>query len=102
MDPSPPKKGGRARISNGLADGTVSKRLRGADAKKRFENEIRVLRYLESRSCDFVPRLIRFNSDSLELRMSHCGAAVQRIRPEKLDELFSSLESFGVRHDDRA
>ncbi len=84
------------------SDGTVSKRLRGADAKKRFENEIRVLRYLESRSCDFVPRLIRFNSDSIELNMSHCGASVQHIRSEKLDELFSSLESFGVRHDDQA
>ena len=84
------------------SDGTVSKRLRGADAKARFENEIRVLRYLESRSCDFVPKLIRYNTESVEIIMTNCGAAVQHLRAEKLDELFSSLESYGVRHEDPA
>jgi PPM family protein phosphatase len=84
------------------SDGTVSKRLRGADARARFENEIQVLRFLEARRCDFVPRLICSDTESLEIIMSHCGAVVQHMRAEKLAELFASLESFGVRHEDRA
>ena len=39
-------------------DGRVHKTFRGHQAEERFDNEVKVLRYLESRGCDFVPRLI--------------------------------------------
>ena len=38
-------------------DGRVHKSFRAADAQKRFENELRVLLYLQERGCEFVPRI---------------------------------------------
>lgn len=84
------------------SDGTVSKRLRGPNARERFENEIRVLRFLESKSCPYVPRLIHADAEQLELVITNCGAVVQHLSPRKFEEIFSSLESFGVRHEDPA
>lgn len=81
-------------------DGTVHKFFRAADARQRFENEIRVLKYLESRGCDFVPRVIDSNAETLELVTTNCGARVQQMSDERLKELFAELESYGVRHDD--
>ena len=83
-------------------DGTVHKQFRAANAQERFDNEIRVLRYLERRGCDFVPRVLNFNRDKLELVTSNCGARVDHIGEEKLKSLFDELETFGVRHDDPA
>ncbi len=37
-------------------DGRVHKEFRGPQAEIRFENEMKVLKYLEARKCDFVPR----------------------------------------------
>ena len=84
------------------SDGSVSKRLRGPKAKERFENEIRILRFLESKSCPYVPRLIHADAENFELVMTNCGAVVQHLSPRKFDEIFSSLEAFGVRHEDPA
>jgi len=81
-------------------DGTVHKQFRAAKAKDRFENEIRVLRYLERRGCDFVPRVLEANAEQLELVTTNCGARVDHIGDEKLQSLFAELETFGVRHDD--
>ncbi|MBL8848299.1 MAG: serine/threonine-protein phosphatase [Planctomycetaceae bacterium] len=81
-------------------DGTVHKQFRAANAQERFDNEIRVLRYLERRGCDFVPRVLSFDREKLELVTSNCGARVDHIGDEKLQSLFTELESFGVRHDD--
>jgi len=39
-------------------DGRVLKAYHGANAKERFENEVRVLKFLEARGCNFVPRLL--------------------------------------------
>ena len=81
-------------------DGSVHKEFRAKDAESRFDNEVRVLRYLERRGCDFVPRIIRCDREKLLLVTTNCGARVQQISDEKLKSLFAELESYGVRHDD--
>lgn len=81
-------------------DGTVHKFFRAKEAAERFANEVRVLRYLEQRGCDFVPRVISANPDTLELVTTNCGARVQQIDDQRLGELFAELEQYGVRHDD--
>lgn len=81
-------------------DGRVHKRYRGALAKERFENEVRVLKYLEEKGCDFVPKLLEEHPEELYIVTSNCGQIVSRISPEKAKSLFDTLESFGVKHDD--
>jgi len=81
-------------------DGRVHKFFRAANARERFENEERVLRYLERQGCEFVPRVIEANTETLELVTSNCGARVEQISNERIHELFAELEAFGVRHDD--
>ena len=81
-------------------DGTVHKFFRGPKDRERFDNERRVLQYLESRGCEFVPRVLSHDRDKLELVTTNCGARVQQIGDEKLKSLFDELESYGVRHDD--
>ena len=81
-------------------DGQVYKTFRGPEAYVRFENEVRVLRYLESRGCGFVPRLLESDEAILKITTSNCGSRVDQVNPERLKELFAELESFGVRHDD--
>ena len=39
-------------------DGRVHKRYRGPLAKERYENELRVLRYLEEKNCNFPSKPI--------------------------------------------
>ena len=81
-------------------DGSVHKTFLGPEAPKRFENEIRVLRYLEARRCDFVPRLLDFETQTLKIVTTNCGARVQQISESRMKELFAELETFGVQHDD--
>lgn len=81
-------------------DGTVHKQFRGPEAEKRFANEARVLKYLEQRKCPFVPRLLSANAETLEIVTSNCGARVQHLTDQKVTEVFSELEKYGVRHDD--
>jgi tRNA A-37 threonylcarbamoyl transferase component Bud32 len=82
-------------------DGIVHKTFRGHLAKERFEQEVRVLRYLEKRKCPFVPRLIEVDPEQLKIRTTNCGNRVDRVNPEKQNELFAELEQYGVRHEDR-
>lgn len=82
-------------------DGRVHKTYNGTMAKERFENEVRVLRYLEERGCPFVPRLLQANPEKLSTITTNCGQIVTRISQEKLDMLFAELETYGVRHEDR-
>lgn len=89
----------RASVHVGF-DGKVHKRFLGPFAKERFENEVRVLRYLEEKDCPFVPRLIEEEPESLYLVTTNCGAIVQKISGERLRKLFSELEQFGVKHGD--
>ncbi|HRF01270.1 MAG TPA: protein phosphatase 2C domain-containing protein [Pirellulaceae bacterium] len=81
-------------------DGRVHKFFKAADARERFENELRVLLYLERRECPFVPRVSSFDRETLELVTTNCGARVEQMSEEKMRSIFAELESFGVRHDD--
>jgi serine/threonine protein phosphatase PrpC len=81
-------------------DGSVHKTFRGPQAYARFENEVRVLRYLEKRACDFVPRLVGVDEADLKIITTNCGSRVDQVNPERLKALFTELETFGVRHDD--
>jgi serine/threonine protein phosphatase PrpC len=89
----------RALVNIGY-DGRVHKYFRAADAQSRFDNEVRVLQYLERRGCDFVPRVLSFDREKLELVTTNCGARVDQLTDDRLKELFAELETFGVRHED--
>ncbi len=82
-------------------DGRVHKSFRGSNAAERFANEVRVLRVLEERGCNYVPRVLEAHEDQLYLVTTNCGSLVERISEAKLKDLFGALErDFGVRHDD--
>lgn len=81
-------------------DGRVEKTFRGPNARERFDNEVRVLRYLEGRDCRFVPRLLEEDPEKMRIITSHCGSRVEHLDAERTRELFAELETFGVRHDD--
>lgn len=83
-------------------DGRVHKFYRGPLARERFENERRVLRYLEKKGCGFVPRILEEDEERLYLVTTNCGAIVDKISDKKLDALFNELEQYGVEHDDKA
>lgn len=82
-------------------EGKVYKTFRGPQAAERFANEVKVLRYLESRNCPFVPRLIEVDRDKLSIVTTSAGARVQHLDPARAEELFAELERYGVHHDDR-
>ena len=81
-------------------DGRVHKTFRGHQARERFENEVRVLKHLEERGCDFVPRLLEAEPEILKIITTNCGIMIEHISDERMKEVFSELEAFGVRHDD--
>ena len=81
-------------------DGRVIKVYHGPDARTRFENEVRVLRHLEARSCGFVPRLIEADPAQPRIVTTNCGTRVEHLDATRTRELFAELESYGVRHDD--
>jgi tRNA A-37 threonylcarbamoyl transferase component Bud32 len=81
-------------------DGRVFKNYHGADAEKRFTNEVRVLRHLEAHGCNFVPRLIEADAEKLRIVTTNCGGRVEHLDASRVKELFAELEPFGVRHDD--
>lgn len=83
-------------------DGSVHKTFRGPMRKERFENEVRVLKFLEAKGCEFVPKLLEFNEDELKIITTNVGTIVDRMSTEKQDKLFAELESYGVQHDDAA
>jgi hypothetical protein len=81
-------------------DGRVHKYFKGLQARERYENEVRVLRFLEERQCPFVPRILEAVDEDLYLVTTNCGGRVERISNEKKESLFAELENYGVRHDD--
>jgi hypothetical protein len=81
-------------------DGRVFKTYHGADARKRFNQEVRVLKYLESRNCGFVPKLLEADVKKLRICTTNCGTRVDHLDAERAKQLFAELETFGVRHDD--
>ena len=82
-------------------DGRVHKQFKGSNARERFENEVRVLRILEERGCDYVPRLLESDPDTLTIVTTNVGSIVTHISTSRIKELFDQLErDYGVRHDD--
>jgi tRNA A-37 threonylcarbamoyl transferase component Bud32 len=81
-------------------DGSVHKTFRGPLRKDRFENEVRVLQYLEEKGCGFVPKLLDQNPEKLKIVTTNVGQIVERMSREKCAKLFKELEGYGVRHDD--
>ena len=81
-------------------DGRVYKQFRGPKAGERFANEVKVLRHLEARGCDFVPRLIEADPGQLKIVTTNCGSRVEHLDEERMQELFAELKPYGVRHDD--
>lgn len=81
-------------------DGRVHKTFRGAEAEKRFANEVRVLQHLERRGCPFVPRLLEADPAALKMVTTNCGQRVTQLSEARMKELFAELETYGVRHDD--
>lgn len=89
----------RAAVRIGF-DGRVHKTFRGPKAEERFTNEVRVLRHLEERKCEFVPRLLEVDAAALKIVTTNCGSIVEHLDPERMKALFAELEAYGVRHDD--
>lgn len=83
-------------------DGRVYKTFRGTDRDKRYANEVRVLKVLEARGCDFVPRLLDEDPEELTIVTTNCGKPAEgAVSQEKAKLLFDSLEEeYGVVHDD--
>jgi hypothetical protein len=53
--------------------------LSRSQARERFEHEVRVLRYLETRGCDFVPRVLEAEPDELKIVTTNCGKRVDQL-----------------------
>ncbi len=81
-------------------DGRVHKTFRGHMARERFENEVRVLKYLEAKGCEFVPKLLESDPELLKIVTSNCGRVIEHISDERMKEVFAELTSYGVRHED--
>ena len=81
--------------------GNVHKTFRGHEKAQRCENEVRILRALETRSCPYVPRLLEHHLEQHYIVTTNCGRPAPDISRPKSDALFADLESeYGVRHDD--
>lgn len=81
-------------------DGRVHKMFRGPRADERFENEVRILKFLEQAGCPFVPKLLEVDPASLKIVTNNCGTRVEHLDEAKRKELFEELEVYGVRHND--
>ena len=81
-------------------DGRVYKQFRGPKAAERFTNEVAVLRHLEKRGCDFVPRLIAADAEQLKIVTTNCGTRVDHLDDDRRHELFAQLTPYGVQHND--
>jgi len=81
-------------------DGRVHKTFRGHMAKERFDNEVRVLRHLEARGCEFVPKLLESDPEILKIVTTNCGSVIEHISDERMKEIYAELTRYGVRHED--
>jgi len=61
---------------------------------------VRVLRHLEAKGCEFVPRLLEVDAEKLRIITTNCGSRVDHLDEQRMNELFAELKPFGVRHDD--
>lgn len=65
-----------------------------------MENEIRVLDHLQRVGCTFVPRLVSFDRQAVQIVVTACGVAVTHVSASKLRQLFQELRRYGVEHED--
>lgn len=89
----------RATVRIGF-DGRVYKTFRGPKAEERFATEVKVLKHLEEQGCPFVPKLIDSNPEELKIVTTNCGSRVDHLDQQRMEEIYASLEPYGVRHDD--
>lgn len=81
--------------------GKVHKTFRGTDRQERFDQEVKVLKYLEERGCEYVPKLLESHPDELRIVTTNCGAPAPHLSERKAKTLFDALEhDYGVIHDD--
>ena len=81
-------------------DGRVVKSYHGPNARERFDNEIERASISGATRCKFVPRLLEADPVEMRIVTTSCGARVERIDDERVQELLAELEKYGVRHDD--
>jgi len=81
-------------------DGRVIKNYHGPKAEERFDQEVKILKFLEFKGCTFVPRLLEADRERLRIITTNCGSRVDHLDEKRLKEIFAELETFGVRHDD--
>jgi len=81
-------------------DGRVHKVFRGPKAEERFKNEVRVLKYLEEKGCNFVPLVLESDPETLTMVTTNCGSRVDHLGETRMATLYKELEEYGVRHDD--
>jgi tRNA A-37 threonylcarbamoyl transferase component Bud32 len=81
-------------------DGRVYKMFRGPKAWERYDNEVKVLKHLEARGCDFVPRLLEADPAQVRIVTTNCGARVEHLDEARQKELYAELLPYGVRHED--
>ncbi len=87
----------RATVRVGF-DGRVHKTYSGPGKELRYENEVRILKFLEKKGCTFVPKLLHEDPEKLYIITTNCGQVVNKISKESLEKLFRELEQYGVRH----
>jgi len=81
-------------------DGRVFKTYHGSNARERFNQEVKILRFLEARGCGFVPKLLEADPEKIRIITTNCGSRVEHLDARRAQELFAELEIYGVRHDD--
>ena len=91
----------RARVTRS-SNGSISKCFSGPNKEERFANEVKVLQHLNQTGCDFVPKLLSYNEETLCIVTTTVGEHVQHISERKLESDFQELEAYGVIHGDRA
>ena len=92
---------GHVRV-NGIRAATPARPVRPGDVLTlALERQVRVLRVLEQRGCDYVPRLLESDPATLKIVTSNCGSIVTHISTTRVKELFAELErDYGVCHED--
>ncbi|MGB1127764.1 MAG: serine/threonine protein phosphatase [Opitutales bacterium] len=81
-------------------DGRVHKYFKGPQARERYENEVRVLEFLDQHGCNFVPKLVAKDDQALYMVTTNCGGRVDHVSEAKKKQIFADLEQYGVRHED--
>ncbi|MFT4901880.1 MAG: tRNA A-37 threonylcarbamoyl transferase component Bud32 [Lentimonas sp.] len=93
------KNSARASVHIGF-DGRVHKTFKGPQARERYDNEVRVLDFLQRNGCCFVPRILEQDDSRLYLVTTNCGGRVEHLSETKILQIFAELEQYGVRHED--